>query len=89
MSRHSIAPWLAVAFAKTGCARCNLQNGADGSATRLRQGYVVPGIEGKVAREAGREFGNGASFKSDKILSIALWIFAGAAAAPHVGHFVQ
>jgi hypothetical protein len=29
-----------------------------GSATRLRRGYVVPGIEGKVARVATRESGN-------------------------------
>jgi hypothetical protein len=42
LSRRSIAPWLAVASAKAGCAKCNLQNGADGRSN----------IEGKAARVA-------------------------------------
>ena len=37
-------------------------NGAEGSATRLRRGYVVAGIEGKAAREAASECGQRASF---------------------------
>ena len=43
-----IAPWLAVAPVKAGCAKCNLENGAVG----------ITDIEGKIARVATREFGN-------------------------------
>jgi len=74
VSRHSIAPWLAVALAKAGCAKCNLQNGADG----------ISDIEGKVARGSDEGVWKRASFKSDKILTIAPWIFVGAATAPHI-----
>ena len=48
VSRRSIAPWLAVASAKAGCAKCNLENGVVG----------ISDIEGKIARVATREFGN-------------------------------
>jgi hypothetical protein len=51
-----------------------LQNGADG----------ISDIEGKVARVAASEFGKRASFKSDEILTVVPWIFAGAAAVPHI-----
>jgi hypothetical protein len=50
-------------------AKCNLQNGADG----------ISDIEGKIARVATRELGN--ERVSNRILTIAPWIFAGAAKA--------
>jgi hypothetical protein len=51
----------------TALGKDNLRNGADG----------ISEIEDKVARVATKELEKRASFKSDKILSIARWIFAG------------
>ena len=56
------------------CARCNLQNGADG----------LSDTEGKIARGSDEGVWKRASFKSDKILSVAPWFFAGATAAQYV-----
>jgi hypothetical protein len=51
-----------------------------GSVIRLRQGYGASGIKGKVAVKR-------ASFKSDKILAIAPWIFATVSATSHAQRF--
>jgi hypothetical protein len=55
------------------CARCNLQNPVD----------EISDFEGKIASAAERVW-KPASFKSDKILTIAPWKFAGAETVPHV-----
>ncbi len=55
--------------------QCNsTKNGASGTGD----------IEGKAATVAASECGKRASFKSDKILGIAPWVFAGGAVVPHI-----
>jgi hypothetical protein len=54
MSRHSIAPWLAVALAKAGCAKCNLQK----SDKILTPWYAF--LKGTVFIQTSGPFGDGA-----------------------------